>query len=109
MDTFTIFEQMKAKKYPFVFILFLLTVLIHVGHDIHDFYHYNTDKIENASSGNSTQESIQQEPTPEVEINSILPGNRYLIENTCCQRFASPACFIPQKLSFLVWLPPEQS
>jgi hypothetical protein len=107
MDTFAIFEQMKAKKYPFVILLFLLTVFTYIGHGIHDFYHHETDKIENTSSGKSTQGSIHQEPTQEDETHSILPGNRYLIENNGCNRFAAPNCFIPPKLDFPIWLPPE--
>ena len=109
MDTFIIFEEMKAKKYPFVFLLFLLTVFTYVGHDIDDFCHHETEKIENTSSGKSTQGSILQEPAQEDETHLILPGNRYLIENNGCKRFATPDCFIPQKLHFTIWLPPELS
>jgi hypothetical protein len=109
VDTFNIFELMKAKKYPFVFLLFLLTVFTYIGHGLHDYYDQVTDKIENTSSGKSAQGSIHQEPTQEDETHSIIPGNRYLIENTGCKRFIIPDYFIPQKLNFTIWLPPELS
>ncbi len=109
MDTFIIFEPMKVYKQLFVFSLFLLTVFTYVGHGMHDYFDHVTDKIENTSNGKCTQGSIYQEPAQEDETHSILTGNRYLIENNGCERFATPGCFIPQKIDFTIWLPPELS
>ena len=100
MDTFIIFEPMKVYKPLFVFSLFLLTVFTYVGHGMHDYFDHVTDKIENTSSGKSAQGSIHQEPTQEDETHSILPGNRYLIENKGCKRFATPDCYHSPKITF---------
>ena len=100
---------MKVYKPLFVFALFLLTVFTYVGHGMHDYFDHVTDKIENTSSGKFAQGSIHQESSQEDETHSILPGNRYLIENNSCERFATPGSFIPQKIDFTIWLPPEQS
>jgi len=100
---------MKVYKPIFVFSLLLFTVFTYVEHGMHDYYDHVTNKIENTSSGKGAQGSVHQEPTQEDEIHSILPGNRYLIENKGCERFATPDYFIPQKLNFTIWLPPEQS
>jgi hypothetical protein len=109
MDTFIIFEPMKVYKPLFGFSLFLLTMFTYAGHGIHDFYDHFTDRIENTSSGKTTQGTIHQELGQEDETHSILPANRYLIENKGCERFAIPDYFIPQKLHFTIWLPPELS
>lgn len=109
MDTFNIFEPMKVYKPVFIYSLFILFVFTYVGHGMHDYFDHVGDKIENTSSGKCAQGSIHQEPTQEDETHSILPGNRYLIENKGCERFATPDCFIPQKLNFTIWLPPELS
>ena len=109
MDTFFIFEPMKVYKPLFVFSLFLITVVTYVGHGVHDYFDHVTNRIENTSSGKSTLGSIHQEPTQDEETHSILPGNRYLFENKGCRRFTSRDYFVPQKLHFTIWLPPELS
>jgi hypothetical protein len=109
MNTFIIFEAMKAYKPLCVFSLLLFTVFTYVGHGMHDYFDHVGDKIENTSAGKCAQGSIHQESAHEDETHSILPGNRYLIENKGCERFATPDYYFPQKIDFTIWLPPELS
>ncbi len=109
MDTFIIFEPMKDYKPLFVFSMLLLTVFTYVGHGMHDHFDHVIDKIENTSSGKCAQGSVHQEHAQEDETHSILPGNRYLFEIKGCERFMTPDCFIPRKINFTIWLPPELS
>jgi hypothetical protein len=109
MNSFIIFEPMKAYKQLFGFALLLLTVFTYVGHGMHDYFDVIADNIENTASENLAQGSVYLEPSQEDETHSILPGNQYLIENNGCAPFAAPVCLILPKIDFTIWLPPELS
>jgi hypothetical protein len=107
--SFSIFEPMKVLKNILIVMLLVLTVFSYLGHDIVDYYSHVTDKIENSLNSKASPRSITHESSFEDDSHIISLRNIIKIDNYGGRSFVSLLCFIPPKLYYSIWLPPELS
>ena len=99
---------MKSFKNILVSVLLVLSIFFYWGQDIVDFINH-INKIENTANYSNSQGLVSSESSFEDDIPSIIPNNSPKIMNLGCERIVSFTCFLPSKLYYSIWIPPEIS